>query len=81
MSQEAKLSFAQSGAVAVADSVDALRNINSIRTTTIGVALSHMLESDDDRYPKVIKEATKIGQQEIDNFGETAVKAKELIGG
>ncbi|CAH7338825.1 conserved hypothetical protein [Vibrio chagasii] len=80
MSSEASLSVAQSGAIAVSDAVDALRNVNSIRTTTIGVALSHMLESDDERYTKVIDQATKIGALEIDNFGETAAKARELIG-
>ncbi|CDU04690.1 conserved hypothetical protein [Vibrio coralliirubri] len=80
MSSEANLSVAQSGAIAVSDAVDALRNVNSIRTTTIGVALSLMLESDDERYTKVIQEATKIGALEIDNFGETASKARELIG-
>ncbi|MFI3273466.1 hypothetical protein [Vibrio sp.] len=81
MSNEANLSIAQSGAIAVSDAVDTLRNVNSIRTTTIGVALSHMLESDDERYKRVIDEATRIGSSEIDNFGETAAKAKDLIGG
>ncbi len=70
---------AQSAAIAVQDAVDNLRHIEGISTTTIGVAFAKFLETDDPRYPKIIKEASKVFAESTEQFAKVGKAAAEVV--
>ncbi|MFM2480558.1 hypothetical protein [Celerinatantimonas sp. YJH-8] len=76
--EKAKQSVAQSTAIAIQDSVDNLRNLNTISTTAIGVALSQLLATGDPKYVQVIEQAQKIMSKGTENFSELGNKAAEI---
>lgn len=75
---KAKQSVAQSTAIAVQDAADNLRNLNTISTTAIGVALSELLASGDPKYIQVIEQAQQIMEKGTANFAELGNKAAEV---
>ncbi|MCG9595173.1 hypothetical protein L1D15_00410 [Vibrio sp. Isolate25] len=75
---KAKQSVAQSTAIAVQDAADNLRNLNTISTTAIGVALSELLATGDPKYVQVIEQAQKIMEKGTANFAELGSKAAEV---
>jgi len=72
---KAKQSVAQSTAIAVQDAADNLRNLNTISTTAIGVALSQLLATGDPKYVEVIEQAQQIMAKGTDNFATLGEKA------
>ncbi len=66
----AQQSIAQSTALALADATDNLRNINTLSTTAIGVALSKYIESGDPKFNTVIEDAQSLVSRGADNFGK-----------
>lgn len=75
---KAKQSVAQSTAIAIQDAVDNLRNLNTISTTAIGVALSELLATGDPKYIDVIVQAQKVMSKGTENFAELGGKAAEI---
>ncbi|ADZ91899.1 hypothetical protein [Marinomonas mediterranea] len=75
---KAKQSVAQSTAIAVQDAADNLRNLNTISTTAIGVALSQLIATGDPKYVQVIQEAQKVMEKGTANFAELGGKAAEV---
>lgn len=75
---KAKQSVAQSTAIAVQDAADNLRNLNTISSTAIGVALSQLLATGDEKYVKVIEQAQSVMEKGTANFAELGNKAAEV---
>ncbi|MUK39197.1 hypothetical protein GNP82_16720 [Aliivibrio fischeri] len=72
-------SIAHSSAMALSDATDNLRNLSSIGTTAIGVALSQFIETGDSKYLDGIDKAGEVVTQAINNFSEIGTKVKENI--
>lgn len=77
-SSKAKHSVAQTTAIAVQDAADTLRNLNTISTTAIGVAMSQLAETGDPKYLAVIEKAQEIMERGTKNFADLGDKASEL---
>ncbi|GLQ73436.1 hypothetical protein CW749_05855 [Vibrio sp. vnigr-6D03] len=75
---KAKQSVAQSTAIAIQDAADNLRNLNTMSTTAIGVALSELLATGDPKYVQVIEQAQKIMEKGTANFAELGSKAADV---
>ncbi|MBB1487716.1 hypothetical protein [Oceanospirillum sediminis] len=75
----ARQSIAQSTALAVSDATDNLRNLNTLSTTAIGVALSQFIETGDPKYAGMIAEAQKIVTTGAENFNTVGQKATEVF--
>ncbi len=70
---------AQSTAIAVQDAADNLRNLSTITTTAIGVALSQLLATGDPKYSKVIEEAQKVMVKGTENFASVGKNAAKVL--
>lgn len=75
----AQQSIAQSTALALSDATDNLRNLNTLSTTAIGVALSQYIESGDPKYGDIIQEAQEVVTRGADNFGVVGEKIATLL--
>ncbi|MGF1714548.1 hypothetical protein [Photobacterium chitinilyticum] len=75
----AQQSIAQSTALALSDATDNLRNINTLSTTAIGVALNQLLETGDPKYYNVIEQAQKLVANGADNFGIVGEKIATVL--
>ena len=74
---KAQQGVAQSTVIAVQDATDNLRNLSTITTTAIGVALSQLMLTGDPKYQKVIEESQKVLKKATENLatvGEISVK-------
>ena len=78
---KAKQSVAQSTSIAVQDAADNLRNLNTISTTAIGVALAELIATGDPKYVTVIEQAQKIMEKGTANFADLGSKAAEVAKG
>jgi len=76
---KAQQSVAQSSAIAIQDATDNLRNISTITTTAIGVALSQLLATGDPKYIKVIEEAQKVLAKSTENFADVGKKSSKIL--
>ncbi len=78
-------SVAQSTAFAVQDAVDQMRNLNTISTTAIGVAMSQFLATGDPQYMDAIQQAQKVveaGAENLKTIGQNAASVlKEFPSG
>ena len=76
-------SVAQSSAIAVQDAVDNLRNINTITTTAIGVAMAQMLATQNPGPPwtSIITNAMQISTESIANFQSIGAAAAQVLKG
>jgi hypothetical protein len=72
-------SVAQSTAIAVQDSADALRNISTIATTAIGVAMAQFLATKDPQYVEVITAAQNAMTQANAEFLSVGTNAASVI--
>jgi hypothetical protein len=70
----AQQSIAQSTALALADATDNLRNLNTLSTTAIGVALSQYIETGDSAFSEIIEEAQQVVTRGVENFGTVGEK-------
>lgn len=76
---KAQQAVAQSAAIAVQDATDNLRNISTITTTTISVALAQLLETGDPKYVEVIDNAQKVMNNTIENFAQVGEKSAKIL--
>jgi len=76
---KAQQAVAQSTAIAVQDAADNLRNLSTITTTAIGVALAQLLATGDPKYSKVIEEAQKVMVNGTENFASVGEKAAKVL--
>lgn len=73
-------SVAQSTAIAVQDATDQLRNLSTIGTTAIGMAMAQMLATGDvERYSPIIKEAQHMMTTEAKNFETIGTSAASVL--
>ncbi|KZN51644.1 hypothetical protein [Pseudoalteromonas luteoviolacea] len=73
-------SVSQSTAIAIQDATDNLRNINTMATTAMGVAISQMLATGKvDDYAGIIEAANKMVENGTKNFGEVGSSASNLL--
>ncbi|MBB1487722.1 hypothetical protein [Oceanospirillum sediminis] len=77
--QNAQKAVAQSTAIAVQDAADNLRNLNTLSTTTIGVALAKFLETKDPTYVEVIKAAESVAKNGAEHFSDVGTKAAKIL--
>lgn len=75
----AQQSIAQSTAIALADATDNLRNLNTLSTTAIGVALSQYIETGDAKFSSIIQEAQQIVTRGTDNFSAVGEKIGHVL--
>ncbi len=74
-------SIAQSAAIVVQDATDNLRNVNTISTTALGVAMAQFLETGDMKYAQAIDLAHKISIDATDVFKKSGTDAADIIRG
>ncbi len=78
-------SVAQSTAFAIQDAVDQMRNLNTISTTAIGVAMAQYLATGDTQYMDAIQQAQKVveaGAENLKTIGQNAASVlKEFPSG
>lgn len=76
---KAQQSVAQSTAIAVQDAADNLRNLSTVTSTAIGVALAQLLATGDPKYVKVIEEAQKALVKGTENFADVGAKSAQIL--
>jgi hypothetical protein len=74
-------SVAQSTAIAVQDAADTLRNMSTISTTAIGVAMAQFLATKDAAYIQVIAEAQLVMTNATANFTAVGTAAAQILKG
>ena len=75
-------SVSQSSAIAVQDATDNLRNINTMATTAMGVAMAQMLATGEvEPYSGIIAAAQKIATDGTTNFTAVGTGAGALLSG
>jgi 23S rRNA maturation-related 3'-5' exoribonuclease YhaM len=73
-------SISQSSAIAVQDATDNLRNINTMATTAMGVALSQMLATGQtEPYAGILKEVNTLVIQSTTNFTSVGTGASQVL--
>lgn len=72
-------SVAQSTAIAVQDATDHLRNVMTISTTAIGVALSQLLATGDTQYAQAIDEANTVIAAAAEQFKKVGENAAAIL--
>ena len=74
-------SVAQSTAIAIQDATDALRNLSTISTTAIGVAMTHMLAdpSNAAQYEKIISQAQDVMAKAVEHFKTVGLEADTVL--
>ena len=77
---KAQQAVAQSTSIAVQDATDNLRNVSTITTTTISVALAQLLATGDEKYIKVINTAQTAMENTIKNFATVGEKSAKILG-
>ena len=75
----AQQSIAQSTALALADATDNLRNLNTLSTTAIGVALSQYIETGDSNFSTIIQEAQQVVTRGAENFSTVGEKIATVL--
>lgn len=76
---KAQQSVAQSSAIAIQDATDNLRNLSTITSTAIGVALAQLLATGDPKYSTVIEEAQKVMTKGTENYAKVGEKATQIL--
>lgn len=77
--KDAHQSIAQSTALAMADATDNLRNLSTLSTTAIGVALSNFIETGDPKYGEMISQAQGVVKTGVDNFSAVGQQVSNLF--
>jgi hypothetical protein len=72
-------SVAQSAAIAVQDATDALRNISTIATTAVGVAMAQYLATGEQKYADAIDKAQAVMQNATDDFTKIGTAAAQVL--
>lgn len=74
-------SVAQSTSIAVQDATDALRNISTIATTAVGVAMAQYLATGDQKYANAISKAQELMQGATDDYAKIGTAAASVLKG
>jgi hypothetical protein len=74
-------SVAQSTAIAVQDATDALRNISTIATTAMGVAMAQFLATGDPKYATAITQAQGLVQGATEDYAKLGTAAAAVLKG
>jgi len=74
-------SVAQSTAIAVQDAADYLRNVNTIGTTALGVAMAQLLATGEPQYAQAIEQALKMTSSAASNFQVIGSNASDVLKG
>ena len=72
-------SVAQSTAIAIQDATDNLRNLNTISTTAIGVALAQFIATKDVKYEQVIDKALDVASQANINYLNIGASSAKVL--
>jgi hypothetical protein len=72
-------SVAQSTAIAVQDAADALRNVSTIATTAVGVAMAQLLATGEDKYAKAITTAQQLMVGATADFTNIGAAAAQVL--
>jgi hypothetical protein len=72
-------SVAQSSAIAVQDATDALRNITTIMTTAVGVAMAQFLATGKPQYADVIEKAQDVMGNAAEDYGKIGAAAATVL--
>ena len=72
-------SVAQSTAIAVQDAADYLRNVNTIGTTAMGVAMAQLLATKDTFYSQVLEQARQLTSEAATNFNSIGSSAASVL--
>ncbi|PSW03698.1 hypothetical protein [Photobacterium lipolyticum] len=75
----AQLAIAQSTTMAVQDAVDNLRNLNTLTSTAMGIALAQLLATGDPKYSKVIEESQKVAAKGVQHMAEVGKEAAKIL--
>lgn len=74
-------SVAQSTAIAIQDATDNLRNINTISSTAMGVAMAQFLATGESKYAKAIELAQSMSTQAASTFKVIGTNAADVLKG
>lgn len=74
-------SVAQSTAIAIQDATDNLRNINTISSTAMGVAMAQFLATGEPKYAQAIEMAQNMATQASANFMTIGTNAADVLKG
>lgn len=74
-------SVAQSTAIAIQDATDNLRNINTISSTALGVAMAQYLATGESKYAKAIELAQSMSTQAAASFLTIGTNASDVLKG
>jgi len=74
-------SVAQSTAIAVQDATDALRNISTIATTAMGVAMAQLLATGDQKYATALDKAKELVQDATEDYAKIGSAAAAVLKG
>jgi len=74
-------SVAQSAAIAVQDAADALRNISTIATTAVGVAMAQYLATGEKKYADAMSQAQLLMQGATSDFTAVGSAAANVLKG
>lgn len=74
-------SVAQSTAIAVQDATDALRNISTIATTAMGVAMAQLLATGDQKYATALDKAKELVQDATEDYAKIGSTAAAVLKG
>lgn len=72
-------SVAQSAAIAVQDATDALRNISTIVTTAVGVAMAQYLATGEQKYANVVEKAQDVMEGAAEDYGKIGAAAATVL--
>ncbi|KAB7772153.1 hypothetical protein [Xanthomonas maliensis] len=72
-------SVAQSTAIAVQDATDALRNVSTIATTAVGVAMAQYLATGDEKYVTALTQAQALMQGATNDFERVGTAAASVL--
>ncbi|MDR3419514.1 MAG: hypothetical protein P4L83_25320 [Nevskia sp.] len=72
-------SVAQSAAIAVQDATDALRNISTIATTAVGVAMAQYLATGEQKYADVLDKAQTVMKGATEDYGKIGAAAATVL--
>ncbi|MCW8875426.1 MAG: hypothetical protein OQK51_00005 [Kangiellaceae bacterium] len=73
-------SVSQSSAIAIQDATDNLRNVSTMSTTAMGVAISQMLATGEvDKYAPIIQQASEMVKSSAEAFQLIGSNASKLL--
>jgi type IV secretory pathway TrbF-like protein len=72
-------SVAQSAAIAVQDATDALRNVSTIATTAVGVAMAQLLATGDPKYSVALTQAQSLMTSATEDYAAIGAAATLVL--